>query len=53
MDLSWLIDKKVCVKDCHLMMTFFSSCLSLCKEKVKNRKPEEQVEDLDKVRVSG
>lgn len=27
----------------------FSNCLSLCKNKVKNRKPEEQVEDLDKL----
>ena len=50
MGLSWLIDKKsVCAKDCHLMKTFFSTCLSLCKDKVKNRKPEEQVEDLDKL----
>ena len=50
MGLSWLIDKKsVCAKDCHLMKTFFSTCLSLCKDKEKNRKPEEQVEDLDKL----
>ena len=31
------------------MMTFFPTCLSLSKDKVKNRKPEEQVEDLDKL----
>ena len=50
MGLSSLIDKKsVCVKDCHLMMTFFSNCLSLCKDKVKNRKPEEQLDDLDQL----
>ena len=50
MGLSWLTDKKsVCAKYCHLMKTFFSTCLSLCKDKEKNRKPEEQVEDLDKL----